>query len=375
MKIAIILIIILAAGWLSALGLRQFRARTLVPLELVEKADHYKGRHFVNRLPSEELSAGNFFRMAKKFFTEKQPDKRPARPLPVHSITNEFDGPPSENLRFAWLGHSSVILEIEGRRLLLDPMLSERSSLVRWAGPRRFHPAPITVENLPQVDAVLISHDHFDHLDRATIMALADRHLLFYTPIGVGQRLIDWGIEPQKIIQMNWWDSHRPNDLQITATPARHFSGRGLLDRDMTLWTSWTITGDRHRVFFSGDTGPTPDMAEIGERFGPFDLTFIEIGAYDEYWGSIHAGPQVATEIHRQVKGRRMVPIHWATFDLAYHSWYTPAEEVVAATSETEVDLLNPEIGAVINPHNHLSKSWWRPYQQDPRFSPETNKE
>ncbi|MFH1851878.1 MAG: MBL fold metallo-hydrolase [Candidatus Neomarinimicrobiota bacterium] len=365
-----LLIMLLAVSWLSALGIRQYQIRKLVPKTLVENATNYSGRKFFNQLPSDELSFKNFMRMTAKYFRVKNPDKRPARPLPVIPINDQFNRVPSNDLRFAWLGHSSLILEIAGKRLLIDPMLSERSSMVQWAGPRRFHPAPLKAEELPVVDAVLISHDHFDHLDQATIKSIAGRDLLFIVPIGISSRLRDWGVAENKIIEMNWWDEYDLDGLRIVATPARHFSGRGLPDRDLTLWTSWSIIGEKRRVFFSGDTGPTPDMQTIGEKFGPFDLTFIEIGAYDETWASIHAGPVVAAQIHRQLNGAQMVPIHWATFDLALHSWYSPAEELVREAATGNIHLLTPRPGELVIPDQHRNDFWWRKFMNDPEFSP-----
>ncbi len=358
----ILIILILAASVLSAIGIRHYRARTLVPITLVDGNANYKGRKFFNHLPSDELNFTNMLKSTYKFIRGGVIDKYPSKPLPVIPITDQFDQAPTANLRFVWLGHSSVILEIEGKRLLIDPMLSERSSFVQWAGPKRFHPAPVSAANLPKVDAVLISHDHFDHLDKMVIKNLADRDLLFLVPIGVGRRLLDWGVAGEKIIELNWWGEFNLPDLKIVATPARHFSGRGLLDRDMTLWTSWSIIGENQRVFFSGDTGLTPEMAEIGQQYGPFDLTFIEIGAYDEAWDSIHAGPVNAVKIHQQLKGGKLVPIHWATFDLALHSWYAPIGELIQEAAVNPIKLITPQIGELVNPTNHENKFWWQQY-------------
>ncbi len=366
------LIIILAVGWLSARGLRRYQARHLVPQPTISSTANHNGKKFFNDLPSDEMSLRGFIRMTAKYFDSKQPDKRPAKPLPVIPITDQFDGPPSNDLRFAWLGHSSLILEIEGQRLLLDPILSERSSFVQWAGPKRFHPAPISAKNLPEVEAVLISHDHMDHLDKATIETIADRDLQFIVPLGVGQRLRDWDVAGDKITEVNWWAETDLNGLKIVSTPARHFSGRGLLDRDLTLWSSWSIIGENRRIFYSGDTGPTPDMNIIGEKYGPFDFTFIEVGAYDETWGSIHAGPGGAVEIHKQVKGQRLVPIHWGTFDLALHSWYTPAEELFTVAANENIRLMTPQIGEIVNPDKYQTSAWWQQYMRDPIYSPET---
>lgn len=366
----LLIIMLLAASWLSAIGIRQYRARTLVSKTLTENAANYNGQKFFNRLPSDELNFINMMKATVKFIRGGVPDKCPAKPLPVIPITDQFDQAPSPDLRFTWLGHSSVILEIEGKRLLIDPMLSERSSMVRWAGPKRFQPAPIAIENLPKADVVLISHDHFDHLDKVVIKTLADRELLFLVPIGVGRRLRDWGIPTGKIVELNWWDRYDLNGLRIVATPARHFSGRGLLDRDMTLWTSWSIIGKNQRVFFSGDTGLTPEMAEIGQQYGPFNLTFIEIGAYDKAWSSIHAGPVNAVKIHQQLGGVRLVPIHWATFDLALHSWYTPAEELVKEADTKSANLITPMIGEIVNPAQYENQYWWQQYMNDPQYSP-----
>jgi L-ascorbate metabolism protein UlaG (beta-lactamase superfamily) len=209
-----------------------------------------------------------------------------------------------------WLGHASVLLEMAGKRFLLDPVFSERASMVQWAGPQRLHPSPIRLDEIPEVDAVLISHNHYDHLDYATIQALAQRPVTFYVPLGVGETLESWGCRWDQIVELDWWGERTQDNVQIVCAPARHFSGRGLFDRDKTLWASWCLLTEGQRVYFGGDSGQMPTYRDIGKKYGPFDLTILPIGAYDEAWIEIHTTPEQAAEAHQRVKGGVMLPIH-----------------------------------------------------------------
>ena len=261
------------------------------------------------------------------------PHTSPGSPLALPPIEpTRFSSPPTAALRITWLGHSTILIEIDGHRILTDPVFAERIGPVRFAGPTRFFPPLTSLAALAPIDAVIISHDHYDHLDYATITALRDSPTRFVVPLGVGAHLAYWGIPAARIVELDWWEQTQVRGLQIVSTPARHASGRTVLtDQDATLWSGYALIGPSRRVYFSGDTGLFPAMTEIGERLGPFDLTLIEVGQYHAAWPDWHIGPEQALLAHRLVKGRAFFPIHWALFALAYHTWTEPAERIVAA--------------------------------------------
>ncbi len=297
--------------------------------------------------------------VAKEFFFGEQ-RRRPARPLPAINPLAAWARPVETGLRTTWLGHSTVLLELDGLRVLTDPVWSERISPFGVAAPRRFQPVPIPVSSLPALDAIVISHDHFDHLDHGTIMALAPFSAPYVTPLGVGAYLQAWGVPPERIIELDWWESVTLGDLRLTATPCQHFSGR-VGKRNHTLWSSFVIESARHKVFFSGDTALTPEFEQIRARFAPFDLVMLEIGGFHTAWDHIHLGPANALEALRMLGGGRLLPVHWGTFNLALHAWDDPAEQLVELASKQHVELLMPRLGAAFEPARGCSfEPWWR---------------
>jgi L-ascorbate metabolism protein UlaG (beta-lactamase superfamily) len=286
----------------------------------------------------------------------------PQAPLPSVNPLDCWRRPVESGLRATWLGHSTVLLEIDGWRVLTDPVWGPRASPSRFVGPKRFQPVPVAMSDLPPLDAVLISHDHYDHLDYSTARLLRRMSVPIITSLGVGAHLESFGIAAQRIFELDWWESHRVHgtDLTLTATPAQHFSGRGLKDGNRTLWSSWVIAGSRHCAFFSGDTGLTPEYAQTRERAGPFDLVMLEIGAFHPAWGNIHLGPRNALAAHALLGGGPLLPIHWGTFNLALHAWYEPVETLLRESSSA-APLLLPRLGAPIEPtHDQPLDTWWR---------------
>ncbi len=291
------------------------------------------------------------------------PTRRPPIRLPVERPHEAWRAASETGLRVTWLGHSTLLLEIDGVRVLTDPVFGERTSPIGFAGPRRFHDAPTTVAELPELDAVLISHDHFDHLDYGTILELIARDVPFVTSLGVGAHLEAWGARPANVVELDWWEEWTlpKADLSITATPAAHFSGRGLGTRSTSLWSSWVLKGRQHKVFFSGDTGLTDEFVEVGKRLGPFDLTLLEIGAYHPAWGTIHLGPDNALIAHRMLGSGALLPVHWSTFDHGLHSWEQPAETLFAAHLDHDVRLVTPRLGRPIElARTEGPDPWWR---------------
>ena len=269
----------------------------------------------------------------------------------------------SDALAVSWLGHATALVEIDGYRVLTDPVWSRRCSPSRTVGPQRLHPAPLELNALPELDAIVISHAHYDHLDMSTVKVLArTQRAPFVVPLGVGAHLRAWGIPSDRIIELDWNADTRIGDLRLVCTPARHFSGR-FLSRNNTLWASWAILGPEHRAFFGGDSGYGRGFAEIGSEHGPFDLTLLPIGAYNKSWPDIHMDPEEAVAVHRELSGDAglMVPIHWATFRLAPHPWAEPAERLLAAAAWAGVTVAVPRPGGRVIPAVRTElETWWR---------------
>jgi L-ascorbate metabolism protein UlaG (beta-lactamase superfamily) len=271
--------------------------------------------------------------------------------------------PVASGLRATWLGHSTVLVEIDGARVLTDPVWGLRASPSQLAGPKRFQPVPVALKALPPIDAVLISHDHYDHLCYPTLRALAKTDVPFVTSLGVGAHLQSWGVPAERITELDWWESHRlpGTEVEVTAAPSQHFSGRGLKDRNATLWSSLVVRGPKHRVFFSGDTGLTDQYALIRERLGPFDLVMLEVGAFHPAWGDIHLGPENALQALQLLGGGAFLPVHWGTFSLAMHAWDQPAETLLDQAPRQGVQLLMPRLGEAVEPVQVDSVTpWWR---------------
>ena len=264
-------------------------------------------------------------------------------------------------LGVTWFGHSSVLLELDGVTILLDPVWSERVSPSQHVGPKRLHDNPISLEQLPRIDAVVISHDHYDHLDEATVRWLATHtECRFLVPLGVGMHLAAWGVEEDRIEDLDWDEEAKVGDVRFVATQAQHFSGRGL-SRDGTQWASWALLGPEHRVFYSGDGGFFPGFARIGQVHGPFDLTLVQVGAYDAGWASIHMTPEEGVRTHRDVRGGLLVPVHWCTFNLAFHPWAEPVERLLEAAAAEGGSGLGPRPGQRVDVADPPPLDpWWR---------------
>ena len=287
----------------------------------------------------------------------------PEGPLPSMNPLETWTRPPATGLRATWLGHSTVLIEIDGYRILTDPVWGPRASPSRFVGPKRFQPVPVSFRSMPKIDLALVSHDHYDHLDYPTIRQLAKRDTPFVTSLGVGAHLEAWGVRPERIVELDWWESHDvPNTgLTVTAAPSQHFSGRGLKDRNATLWSSLVLRTPRHRVFFSGDTGLTTEYEAIGKRLGPFNLVMLEVGAFHPAWGDIHLGPENALKALALLGGAPFLPVHWGTFSLAMHAWDQPAEKLLELAPKNDVALLMPRLGEPVEPSQAESaEPWWR---------------
>ncbi len=326
----------------------------------MKKAKNYSDGVFANTEPTTVMKPGMYWNTMYRFLFKGSDERVPKHPLPVVPAKSALQDSASASIRFIWLGHSSVLLELGRKRVLIDPIFSERASFFSWIGPKRFQPSPLREQDLTFLDAVLITHDHYDHLDKPTIVALQGKTASFHVPLGLGDILKDWGVPAAKIIEHAWWDLHEVNGMTIVSVPARHFSGRGLFGRNKTLWCSWVVAAGKGRVYHSGDTGMTAQFTEIGEKYGPFDLVFIKISAYNENWPDVHLNPEQAVAATKMLKGKAMVPIHWGTFDLSLHSWYEPIERLVKAAEKEKTLIITPKIGELVDPNKYESMFWWR---------------
>ncbi|MFF9143429.1 MBL fold metallo-hydrolase [Streptomyces sp. NPDC014861] len=336
-------------------------------LARIRRSPHFADGVFQNPEQARRGPSGSASELAKIYFEKEARVRRaPAGVIPVHPTTvADLARPAATGLRITWLGHSSVLAEIDGVRILFDPVWGERCSPFAFVGPKRLHPAPAPLAALGPVDVVVISHDHYDHLDLPTIKALAGSDTLFAVPLGVGAHLEHWGVPASRLRELDWHESTEIGDLTLTATPARHFCGRGIRNQQHTLWASWSVRGPRHRIFHSGDTGYFQGFKDIGAAHGPFDVTMIQIGAYSEFWPDIHMTPAEGVRAHLDLQGGRpggvLLPIHWATFNLAPHAWAEPGEWTRDAAGEAGQAVALPRPGQPFEPAGKVpAEPWWR---------------
>ncbi len=330
---------------------------------VAERSPNFRDGVFVNLEPASQFSIDREEqRLMLWEVVGRRNATRPAAAIPVATPEPRAFEAPAGQIAVSWFGHSTALLEIDGYRVLTDPIWSERCSPSDVVGPGRMHPPPVPLEALPALDAIVISHDHYDHLDIDTIIALArSQWAPFVVPLGVGAHLREWGLPDERIIELDWNERAQVDELTLICTPARHFSGR-FLSRNNTLWASWVVIGPAHRAYFGGDTGYTKSFAEIGTEHGPFDVTLMPVGAYNLTWPDIHMNPEEAVQAHLDVNGRLLVPIHWCTFRLAPHPWAEPIERVLAAADAARVDVAVPKPGQRVDPAATTRvEPWWRP--------------
>jgi L-ascorbate metabolism protein UlaG (beta-lactamase superfamily) len=327
-----------------------------------EQLDYFSEGKFSNLIPTDlGMNIGKAIRMIPKFFAN-DPSRVPSFALPIVSRDSVELVQDSLPTRLVWFGHSAFLLQIDGKNILIDPMLGEVPAPTPLFGKNRFFKdLPIEIEKLPQIDIILISHDHYDHLDYGSIQKLKGKTKQFYVPLGVGAHFERWGVDPAQIHEMQWWEEAEVAGISLAFTPTRHFSGRGATNRFSTLWGSWVITGKNDNIYFSGDGGYGPHFKEIGEKYGPFDFAMMECGQYNENWTEIHMMPEQTAQAGQDVRAKVMMPIHWAAFTLAMHSWTDPVVRVTAKAREINQPILVPKIGEFINLQDSLwtKEEWW----------------
>ncbi len=322
------------------------------------------GKRFVNPVPTEVGGFSTMFKVGPQFFLGTAARSPKREPGPFHTNPRVYATPPGSGLRITWIGHSTSLVEIDGIRVLVDPVWDERAAPTQWTGPRRFFPAPLALEDLPALDVILISHDHYDHLGAGTIRRLAQieaaRNARWVTTIGVEEILRSFGVDSSRCTTLNWTEKVTIGSVTITALPARHFSGRSLFNRFETLWASFALTGPEHRVYYGADSGEWDGFREIGEQYGPFDLTMLEIGASNPLWADIHMGPEGAVRTFAALGGHGLLmPIHWGLFDLALHYWTQPIQSV-SAVDGLRLWSPTPGLPAEVVPGEEIRSDWWR---------------
>jgi L-ascorbate metabolism protein UlaG (beta-lactamase superfamily) len=323
-----------------------------------------EGRRFLNPVPTQVGGLSVMFKIGPEFFLGTKA-RSPKQPLgPFHTDPRIFAEQPRTGLRITWFGHASSLVEIDGVRILIDPLWDERASPTTWSGPRRFFAPTLPLEQLPPIDVVLFSHDHYDHLGAHTVRNLAQlpatRDARWIAPLGVATILEDMGVDRSRCTELDWMDTAQAGPVAITALPARHFSGRSLLNRFHTLWASFALIGPTHRIYYGADSGEWPGFEEIGARFGPFDLSMLEIGASNPLWANIHMGPEGAIRSFRALGGQGLLmPIHWGLFDLALHHWLQPIE-FTSAVNDLKLWSPTPGQPSDVVCGEELRSDWWR---------------
>lgn len=337
-------------------------------LKRMQTASNFQEGKFSNTIETKmDMSFSDVRKTLAHYLFADKSAKLPRKQIEVQPFDpSVFEQASDSGVVMTWFGHSSILLKVDGTTILFDPVLEgKRASMFSFMGPKRFPYSEYPeVANLPKIDAVIISHDHYDHLDYPTIKLLKEKVSRFYMPLGVGAHFESWGVPKENIVELEWWQEANLADLTVALTPTRHFSGRGFGDRFHTLWGSWVILGKNERIYFSGDSGYFPGFKEIGEKYGPFDLTFMECGAYNEAWSEIHMFPEQTAHAHLDLKGKLLMPIHWGKFDLALHPWKESVNRLAKKANEENIQLFTPEVGELVSiKSSDNTEKWWKKYE------------
>ena len=331
--------------------------------EFYAKFENFQNEKFTNQhLSSMDV---NYWKIFKEL-TKKAPNRNPSKNIKVEKIDSiNIENHSEEITQLTWFGHSTFLLELDGKKILIDPMLGDVPAPHPLLGPKRYaKELPIEIEKIPFIDAIIFSHDHYDHLDYESIQKLKGKVGQYFTPLGLGNHLIEWGVGKEKINELNWWDSIEFDNIKLLCTPARHFSGRGLLDRATTLWCSWVIKGVNENIYFSGDSGYDTHFKEIGGKYGPFDISLMECGQYNQDWKLLHMMPEETVQASIDLKSKLILPIHWGGFTLAFHDWTDPIVRILNKASELNIPVTTPKIGerVIVGNSNFPKEKWWENY-------------
>ncbi len=340
-----------------------------IKMEKIINAERYKENKFLNYTPSPEMNIVKMLPMMWDFLFLDN-DRKPKVDIPTHKIdVSKITNVKKDELKITWVGHSSQIINIDGKIILADPVFNNKTVFM---GPSRYNgDVLLNIEELPEIDVVVISHNHYDHLNIETIKSIHPKVKRFITPLMVGAELEKAGVPREKITELNWWDEIEiDEEFMIAFTPTQHFSGRGIFDRDETLWGSYVLQGPKHKVYFSGDSGYFEGFMEIGDKYGPFDITLLECGAYNKKWHYVHMMPEETAQAHLDLKGKILQPMHWGTFDLALHAWYDPIVRVSNAADSFGIKLSTPIVGETITINENLNTDrWWENVLQEKEFA------
>ncbi|MEZ4180319.1 MAG: MBL fold metallo-hydrolase [Candidatus Doudnabacteria bacterium] len=330
-------------------------------IKKIKKSQYYYLGRFHNENAFAPIPYWQVFKMLPGLLFGDKRKREPQRSLPV--AYEHWDTSDGKKFWWSWLGHSSLAINIDEVSIIIDPVLSERVSPFKFMGPKRFHPFPDQIFDLKKIDCMIVSHDHYDHLDYNLIKKIHHRVKHFLVPLGIGEHLEFWGVDPKKIIELDWWETKQIGKVKFVLTPAQHTSGRWTGADNQTFWGSWVIEGQEKKLFYSGDSGFFKEWAEIGDHYGPFDVTFIQSAAYNRLWKYHHMTPTEVIEAHKLVRGKLLVPVHWSTFDLAVHRWYEPVIELKHLARAKDVRIMFPMLGK----QNFVSRVssepyWWEDY-------------
>lgn len=327
------------------------------------QSEHWDGKRFVN-LEETGMSIGplQLPKLLYKQFFEKK-GREPDGPLPIEAFDETSFLAPSDQMRFVWYGHSTLLLRMANKTILIDPMFGPNAGPISPFPIKRFSKNTLTlIEDLPEIDLVLLTHDHYDHLDLESIERLMPKVNQYYVALGCARHLVSWGISQQKIRECDWWNTLSFEGISITFTPTRHFSGRGLTDRAKSLWGGWALKTETENIYFSGDSGYGEHFKEVGRKLGPFDFAFMECGQYNAHWHQIHMFPEESVQAAQDAGAKRIMPVHWAGFALAQHSWTDPVVRFSKKADEQKVPYIHPLLGEVVDYRSYVGTEWWESY-------------
>ena len=330
-----------------------------------EKSENWRNNSFQNlEHTTMSINLLDFPRVIRKQLSNRSA-RQPQSPLPVMPFDIKAFLAPSEKCKFIWYGHSAVLMRMQGKTMLIDPMLGPDTTPIAPIPTKRFSENTLDfIDDFPEIDLLLMTHDHYDHLDYASIQKLKHKTKQYFVSMGVKRHLVSWGIQSDLITEFDWWNVHDFDNIKITFTPTRHFSGRGLRDRSKTLWGGWVFKSSNEKIWFSGDGGYGQHFKEIGRREGPFDFALMECGQYNYDWKDIHLFPEDAVQAAIDVGAKKVMPVHWAGFSLSYqHTWQEPADTFVKAAIEKGADYVLPQLGELFEVGTSLKEKWWMAYK------------
>ncbi|WP_297795624.1 MBL fold metallo-hydrolase [uncultured Eudoraea sp.] len=340
---------------------KQFGARTSeADIQKYQTSKHWSGSKFENlEETSMDINFQTLPKLLYKQFCEKK-GREPKAKLDIKPFNkNAFLNSPLQS-KFIWYGHSSILMRHHGRTILIDPMFGPNAAPIAPFPVKRFSDNTLDlIEHFPEIDLLLMSHDHYDHLDLASIQKLKPKVKHYFVALGVARHLVKWGIPKKNITEFDWWTNQQFEDITITFTPTRHFSGRGLTDRAKSLWGGWAFKTAKENIWFSGDSGYGSHFKDIGKELGPFDFGFMECGQYNENWQQIHMYPEESVQAALDAGVSKIMPVHWGGFALAQHSWKDPVDRFVKEAERLNISVSHPALGGMHSFTNELVHRWW----------------